>query len=116
MHNLRFLLNLACICARFFDYFSRFLLQAVSTTPFRYFVSVVGQTYSGITHLGAGTLGYPQYFLRLGLGLLPIFVFWGPLHPIALPFFNFGPGAMPMSGPDIQGYYYRHFHCHYIPN
>ena len=32
-------------------------------------------------------------FLSLGQGLLPIFEFWGPLHPIEPPFFNFGPGG-----------------------
>jgi len=43
MHNLRFLFNLTCIRARCFDYFSRFLLQGVSTTPSDYFVRVADQ-------------------------------------------------------------------------
>jgi len=31
---------------------------------------------------------YMNLFFNFGPGLLPIFEFWGPLHPI---FFNFGP-------------------------
>ena len=44
MHNLRFQLNLTGIRARCFDYFSRFLLQGVSTTSSGYFFRVVGKT------------------------------------------------------------------------
>jgi len=33
-------------------------------------------------------------FLSLGPGLLPIFEFWGPLHPLHPHFLNFGPGGI----------------------
>jgi len=56
MHNLKFLLNLTRIRARCFDYFSRFLLQGVSTTPSGYFVRVVGQTSRGTTYACSGAV------------------------------------------------------------
>jgi len=54
----------------------------------------------GAQHTAAAIL-----FLCLGPGLLPIYEFWGPPHPVSSHFLILGPGALPMRGLNLTHYY-----------